>query len=96
MVQNFYKDTETADLLYEVKKHQLENQAGNTSGSNFTPHFIAQFFNSIEFDNAVTLNNNKHEFTNTVQIANTFTNTEQDSGTFLIDTALIDFSDVSS
>lgn len=88
------RDAESADILNAIRKHIAENKSGNTSASNFTPEFIIQFFNTINLSNAVTLNNNKHSFANQINISNSFTNTDQSTGTFLIDTAKIAMSDI--
>ena len=94
MSVDFARDSESADYLNALRKHQAENKSGNTSAENFTPEYIIEFFNQIDISNSVTLNGNKHEFSNQLNISNSFTNTEQATGTFVVDTAKVDFSDV--
>lgn len=94
MSVDFARDSESADYLNAIRKHQAENKSGNTSAENFTPEYIIEFFNQINISNSLSLNGNKHEFANQINISNSFTNTPQNTGTFLIDTAKIDFSDI--
>ena len=71
-----FKETETEDILDGVRKFIAENKAGNTASENFTPQFILQFFNQIDISNSVSLNGNKHEFENQINVSNTVTKTE--------------------
>jgi len=52
--QNFFRDVDLADILAEIKKEQIANRAGKTSGESRTQNTIIQFFNSINISNSFT------------------------------------------
>ena len=90
---NFSRDTDSADYLNAMRKELAQSKAKNTNSTALL-EYILDFYNTINLTNAVTLNNNKHSFANQVNISNTISRTDQLTGTFLIDVAKIDFSDV--
>lgn len=90
---NFSRDTDSADYLNAMRKELAQSKAKNTNSTALL-EYILDFYNTINLTNAVTLNNNKHSFANQVNISNTMSRTDQLTGTFLIDVAKIDFSDV--
>ena len=90
---NFSRDTESADYLNAIRKELAQSKAKSTNSTALL-EYILDFYNTVNLTNAMNLNNNKHEFANQINISNAFTNTEQSTGTFLIDVAKIDFSDV--
>jgi hypothetical protein len=90
---NFSRDTESADYLNAMRKELAQSKAKNTNSTAML-EYILDFYNTINISNAMNLNNNKHTFANQVNISNALTRTDQLTGTFVIDTAKIDFSDV--
>ena len=90
---NFSGDTSSADYLNAMRKELAKAKAGNVKSTALL-EYILDFYNTANISNTVSLNGNKHEFTNQINLSNSFTNTEQLTGTFLIDTAKVDFSDV--
>lgn len=91
---NFSRDTDSADYLNAIRKELAQSKAKDTKSTALL-EYILDFYNTINLTNTLTLNNNKHIFANQVNISNTMTRTDQATGTFLIDVAKIDFSDVS-
>ena len=91
---NFSRDTDSADYLNAMRKELAQTKAKDTKSTALL-EYILDFYNTINLTNAVNLNNNKHSFANQINISNAMTRTDQATGTFLIDTAKIDFSDVS-
>lgn len=85
-------DTGSADYLNALRKELAKSKAKNVNSSALL-EYILDFYNTINISNTVSLNNNKHEFSNQANLSNSFTNTEQATGTFLVDTAKVDFSD---
>jgi len=55
---NTYKDTEAADYLDAIRKHQAENRNANSGAANFSPTYVLQRSNQINVSNS---------FTNTAQ-----------------------------
>lgn len=86
-------DTGSAEYLNALRKELAKSKAKDVNSSALL-EYILDFYNTINFSNSLSLNGNKHEFANQINISNSFTNTEQATGTFLIDTAKIDFSDI--
>ena len=70
VTQNFFRDTETADLINDIRQKEVDESTKNLSNENFILHALLQFFNEILFSNNVSLNNNKHTFANTVNVSN--------------------------
>lgn len=91
---SFSRDTDSADYLNAIRKELASSKAKDTKSTALL-EYILDFYNTINISNTLSLNNNKHEFANQINISNTMTRTDQLTGTFLIDTAKIDFSDVS-
>src|SRR3990167_10778677 len=50
---NSNKDTTTADLLNQIRKHILQNQAGRTSSNEFTKSHILPANDSIAFTDVI-------------------------------------------
>src|SRR3990167_3114727 len=50
---NSSKDTTTADLLNQIRKHILQNQAGRTSSNEFTKTHILPINDSIAFTDVI-------------------------------------------
>ena len=50
---NSSKDTATADLLNQIRKHILQNQAGRTSSNEFTKTHILPVNDSIAFTDVI-------------------------------------------
>jgi len=92
---NFSGDTSSADYLNAMRKELAKAKAGNVKSTALL-EYILDFYNTANLSNAVTLNNNKHEFANQINLSNALARTDQLTGTFLIDTATIGFSDISS
>jgi hypothetical protein len=90
---NLSRDTESADYLNAIRKELAQSKAKNTNATALL-EYILDFYNTINISNTVTLNNNKTAFANQINISNTLVKTDQLTGTFLIDTAKIDFSDI--
>ena len=90
---NVYRETSTTDYLDAMRKELAQSKAKNVISTALL-EYIFDFYSQINISNNVNLNNNKLEFANQINLSNSFTNTEQATGTFLIDTAKIDFSDV--
>ena len=90
---NFSRDTESADYLNAMRKELAQSKAKATNSTALL-EYILDFYNTINITNAVNLNNNKHSFANQINLSNSMTRTNQNTGTFLIDTAKIDFSDI--
>lgn len=70
VTQNFFRDTETADVLNEIRQAEVDESTENRSNENFILHSLLKFFNQINISNTVNLNNNKHTFANTVNLSN--------------------------
>ena len=92
---NFSRDTESADYLNAMRKELAQSKAKNTKSTALL-EYILDFYNTLSMTNAVTLNGNKLNLANALTIINALIRTDQLTGTFLIDTATIDFSDISS
>jgi hypothetical protein len=90
---NLSRDTESADYLNAIRKELAQSKAKNTNATALL-EYILDFYNTINISNAVTLNNNKTAFANTSNMSNSMSRTDQLTGTFLVDTAKSDFSDV--
>lgn len=90
---NSSRDTESADYLNAIRKELAQSKAKNTNATALL-EYILDFYNIINISNAVTLNNNKTDFVNQINLSNAIVRTDQLTGTFLIDTAKIDFSDI--
>ena len=90
---NLSRDTESADYLNAIRKELAQSKAKNTNATALL-EYILDFYNTINISNAVTLNNNKTSFANTSNMSNSMSRTDQLTGTFLVDTAKSDFSDV--
>lgn len=90
---NFSRDTDSADYLNAMRKELAQSKAKNTNSTALL-EYILDFYNTVNISNAMNLNNNKHSFANQVNISNLMTRTDQATGTFLIDTAKIDMSDI--
>ena len=90
---NFSRDSESADYLNAMRKELAASKAKNTKSS-ATLEYILDFFNTINFANALTLNGNKFTFDNIITMVNAISRTDQLTGTFVVDTATVDFSDV--
>lgn len=91
---NFSRDTDSADYLNAIRKELAQTKAKDVKSTALL-EYILDFYNTVNLSNTMSLNNNKHEFSNQINISNSMTRTDQLTGTFLIDTARIDFSDVS-
>lgn len=91
---NFSRDTESADYLNAMRKELAQSKAKATNSTAIL-EYILDFYNTVNFANAVTLNGNKFEFANLLSMINAMSRTDQLTGTFLVDTALVDFSDIS-
>ena len=91
---NFSRDTESADYLNAMRKELAASKAKNTKSSAML-EYILDLYNTITFTNALTLNGNKFTFANIITMVNAIARTDQLTGTFLVDTATVDFSDVS-
>ena len=92
---NFSRDTESADYLNAMRKELAASKAKNTKSSAML-EYILDFFNTVNFANAVTLNGNKFTFANIITMVNAISRTDQLTGTFVVDTATVDFSDIGS
>lgn len=90
---NFSRDTDSADYLNAIRKELAQSKAKNTKSTALL-EYILDFYNTVNLTNTVNLNNNKHSFANQVNLSNSMTRTDQLTGTFVIDTAKIDFSDI--
>ena len=92
---NISRDTDSADYLNAMRKELAQSKAKNTKSTALL-EYILDFYNTVSMTNAVTLNNNKIDFTNALSMINAVVRTDQLTGTFVIDAAKIDFSDISS
>lgn len=92
---NFSRDTDSADYLNAMRKELAQSKAKNVKSSAML-EYILDFYNTVNISNAVTLNNNRHEFSNQSNLSNSMSRTDQLTGTFLVDTAKSDFSDAGS
>lgn len=90
---NSSRDTESADYLNAIRKELAQSKAKNTNATALL-EYILDFYNTINISNTVSLNNNKTAFANQINLSNALVRTDQLTGTFLIDTAKIDFSDI--
>ena len=91
---NFSRDTESADYLNAMRKELAASKAKNTKSTAML-EYILDFYNTVNFANVVTLNGNKFTFANIITMVNAISRTDQLTGTFVVDTATVDFSDVS-
>jgi hypothetical protein len=91
---NVYRETSTSDYLEAMRKELAKSKAKNVSSTALL-EYIFDFYNIILITNSANVNGNKRTFANQINVSNSMSRTNQDTGTFLIDTAMIDFSDVS-
>lgn len=92
---NFSRDTESADYLNAMRKELAASKAKNTKSSAML-EYILDLYNTVTFTNALTLDGNKFTFANIITMVNAISRTDQLTGTFVVDTATVDFSDVNS
>lgn len=71
MSTNPYRDSTAVDYLDKIRKHMLENRAGNTSSRPFTPQYIIPFAENIELSDTVVVD------PNTTEVGESFTVSEQ-------------------
>ena len=90
---NFSGDTKSADYLNALRKELAQSRVKNTNSTAML-EYILDFYNQINISNAMTLNSNVYNFSNQINISNAMSKTDQLTGTFLVDTAMVDFSDV--
>ena len=92
---NVYRDTTAADLLNNQRMQLLSQITPSGSGANnFTPDYVLPINDIIDITDSVTLNGGLQSPSDVIDITDSVTATFQNSGTFLIDSAEIDFSDV--
>ena len=92
---NFSRDTESADYLNAMRKELAQSKAKDTKSTALL-EYILDFYNTVPMTNTVSLNGNKFDLANALSMVNAIVRTDQLTGTFVIDTAQIDFSDISS
>ena len=92
---NISRDTDSADYLNAMRKELAQSKAKDTKSTALL-EYILDFYNTIPMTNAVSLNGNKFDLANALSMINAIVRTDQLTGTFLVDTATIDFSDISS
>ena len=92
---NFSRDTESADYLNAMRKELAQSKAKDTKSTALL-EYILDFYNTVPMTNTVSLNGNKFDLSNALSMVNAIVRTDQLTGTFLIDTATIGFSDISS
>ena len=90
---NFSRDTDSADYLNAMRKELAQSKAKDTKSTALL-EYILDFYNTVNISNSMNRDNNKSSFANQINISNSMSRTNQTTGTFLIDTAKIDFSDV--
>ena len=71
----------------------MSQQAAGAAGSNFTPEYIFQFADGINITDSVSLGP-VEPASDGIDITDSVSMTSQNTGTFLIDSAQIDFSDM--
>jgi len=87
------RDTTAVDYLNYLRQYASSQQALNSAGSNITQDYILQLSDVIDITDTLVLGS-VESLANTIDITDTVTQTSQTTGTFLIDTAKIDFSDL--
>lgn len=90
---NSSRDTDSADYLNAIRKELAQSKAKNVKSTALL-EYILDFYNTISITNAISINGNKHEFTNQVNLSNAVARTDQLTATFVLDTAKIDMSDI--
>jgi len=79
---NTYRDTNSADYLNEIRKHQQQNKNANTNQNDIIPRFILPQPEQLNITDNVTLNNNKHEFSDTLNLSDMATTLGYPKGDF--------------
>lgn len=91
---NSYTDSNSADYLNAIRQNQIDQRNANRSQESITLNWLIQIFNNFTFTNTVNIDSSTQTISNILNLSNSVTQTSQTTGTFLIDTAKIDFSDV--
>jgi len=89
-----YTDSNAIDYLDDVRKYVAQNRAGRTAAANLTPEYTIPTISDLTVGDAVALDSNKQTPSDSLTVGDAVTRTDQATGTFVIDTAQIDFSDV--
>lgn len=91
---NDYTDTTVADLLNSVRVEMAQNKAENNKSTNPILEYILGNSESLTLTDVISLNGNSQSLLDNTSFTDSVLRTSQSTGTFLIDTAQIDFSDV--
>lgn len=89
-----YTDSEAVDYLDDIRKYIAQNKAGKSAAANLIPEYSVPTNSDGNVTDVVSINNNQQTPNDTLNVTDDVTRTNQNTGTFLIDTAQIDFSDV--
>ena len=90
-----YTDSDAVDYLDDIRKYVAQNRAGKTAAANLTAEYSVPTTSDLTVGDAVALDSNKQTPSDSLTVGDAVTRTDQATGTFVIDTAQIDFSDVS-
>lgn len=91
---NVVRDTTGSDYLNNLRLTDQSIQAGNTAQTNYTPLYIIQEGDVVDITDSVSNNGNQQSQADTIDITDSVSETNQNTGTFLIDTAKIGFADL--
>lgn len=91
---NVYRDTTGTDYLNNQRLTQEQALAGNTANTNYTPEYIITANEPPTITDSILVNGNISSPSDAMTITDSVLQTSQNTGTFVIDTAKIDFSDV--
>lgn len=92
---NDYADTNIADILNSVRQEIAQNRAEKNRSTNPVIEYQLDQQNTVNITDTVSRDGNTQSNTDTIALTDSVNRTSQATGTFVIDTALIDFSDVS-
>lgn len=91
---NDYSDSTISDYINTVRQEIAQNRAERNKSTNPIVEYQLDQQDSLALTDSTSINNNTQTASDSLILTDTVSRTDQSSGTFLIDTALIDFSDV--
>ena len=91
---NDFSDTTISDILNQVRMEIAANRADKNKSTNPIIEYILTSTDGISLTDSVSNNGNTQTVSDSIQLSDSVSRTSQATATFLIDTALIDFSDV--
>lgn len=91
---NDYSDSTISDYLNTVRQEIAQNRAEKNKNTNPIVEYQLDQQDSLALTDSTSIDANTQTVSDVIILTDSISRTDQSSGTFLIDTALIDFSDV--